>query len=97
MKLLNANLFSTVQGALRSGPHTNPPHHMGKALIFNGVVIMVVSSLVFLVQGRQVRKERDEQELKERNGDFLPQPRVEPDERELKNESNSTESSTIIN
>jgi hypothetical protein len=34
---------------------------MHRALIFNGASVVAISSLVFLVRGRQVRKELDEQ------------------------------------
>ncbi|GLB37685.1 putative MFS general substrate transporter [Lyophyllum shimeji] len=61
------NLFSVIfvlsEGALRAGPDADPPFNMRRALIFNGTIIMVSASLVFLLQGRQVRKERDEQKL----------------------------------
>ena len=50
-----------MQGALRAGPNANPPLNMRRALIFNGVVVMSCSSFVFLIQGRQARKELDEQ------------------------------------
>jgi FLVCR family MFS transporter 7 len=50
-----------VQGALRAGPDANPPLNMHKALIFNGVVVVSCSSLVFMIQGKQARKVLDEQ------------------------------------
>jgi len=61
------NLFGVVfvlsEGALRAGPDADPPLNMRRALIFNGSIIMASASLVFLLHGRQVRKERDEQRL----------------------------------
>jgi MFS transporter, FLVCR family, MFS-domain-containing protein 7 len=51
----------TVQGALRAGKNANPPLNMHKALIFTGVVVVACSSLVFVVQGKQARKELDEE------------------------------------
>jgi FLVCR family MFS transporter 7 len=52
-----------VQGALREGPDAHPPLNMRRALIFNGVFVMSCSALIFLVQGRQARKELDEQKI----------------------------------
>ncbi|KAF8070699.1 major facilitator superfamily domain-containing protein [Lyophyllum atratum] len=61
------NLFGVVfvlsEGALRAGPDANPPLNMRRALIFNGAIIAAAASLIFLLHGRQVRKERDEQRL----------------------------------
>ncbi|KAF5380571.1 hypothetical protein D9615_004653 [Tricholomella constricta] len=61
------NLFGVIfvlsEGALRAGPTANPPLNMHRALIFNGTIIMISASLIFLIHGRQVRKERDEQKL----------------------------------
>ncbi|KAG5639117.1 hypothetical protein H0H81_006706 [Sphagnurus paluster] len=54
-------IFVLVEGALRAGPQANPPLNMLRSLIFNGAIIMSSASLVFMLHGRQVRKERDEQ------------------------------------
>ncbi|RDB25138.1 Major facilitator superfamily domain-containing protein 7 [Hypsizygus marmoreus] len=56
-------MFVLAEAALRAGPDAHPPLNMRKALVLNGTVIMAFASLVFLLQGRQVRKERDEQKL----------------------------------
>ena len=52
-----------MQGALRGGPDADPPLNMRRALIFNGVIVATISSLVFFIQGRQARKELDEQKI----------------------------------
>jgi MFS transporter, FLVCR family, MFS-domain-containing protein 7 len=36
---------------------------MRRALIFNGVFVMSCSVLIFLIRGRQARKELDEQKI----------------------------------
>jgi hypothetical protein len=38
---------------------------MRRALIFNGAFVMSTSALVFLLKGKQVRKELDEQKLQQ--------------------------------
>jgi len=64
-----SNLFGTIflliQDALRAGPTASPPLNMRNALIFNGTFMMVIGSSVFLIQGKQVRKELDEQKHQE--------------------------------
>ncbi|KAG5647055.1 hypothetical protein DXG03_001425 [Asterophora parasitica] len=61
------NLFGVIfvlsEGALRASPSANPPLNMRRALVFHGTIIMASCCLVFLIHGRQVRKERDEQKL----------------------------------
>ncbi|KAJ7881071.1 major facilitator superfamily domain-containing protein [Mycena olivaceomarginata] len=54
-------IFVQAQGALRAGTNGSPPLNMHRALIFNGASVVAISSLIFLVRGRQVRKELDEQ------------------------------------
>jgi hypothetical protein len=51
----------TVQGALRAGAGANPPLNMHRALIFSGTFVLSAATLVFLVRGKQARKERDEE------------------------------------
>jgi FLVCR family MFS transporter 7 len=58
-------VYLLAQNALRAGPDANPPLNMHKALIFNGVFTIVCSSLVFLVKGKQARKELDEQKVQD--------------------------------
>jgi len=54
--------FILVQGALRDdGATANPPHNMHRAIIFNGITVLVASLLVFFLRGRQARRELDEQ------------------------------------
>ncbi|KAJ6468306.1 major facilitator superfamily domain-containing protein [Mycena sanguinolenta] len=52
--------FVQAQGALRAGANANPPLNMRRALIFNGTFVVASSSLIFLLRGKQVRKELDE-------------------------------------
>ncbi|KAF8650442.1 hypothetical protein AX16_005245 [Volvariella volvacea WC 439] len=54
-------IFIIVEGALRAGPDADPPLNMHRALIFNGVFVLISSLLVFFVTGKQVRRELDEQ------------------------------------
>lgn len=53
--------------ALRADERANPPLNMRRTLIFNGCVVLVSTMLVFLVRGKQVRKEKDEQMVKEKD------------------------------
>jgi MFS transporter, FLVCR family, MFS-domain-containing protein 7 len=55
----------TVEASLRAGPDANPPLNMKRALIFNGAFVMSVGASIFLLQGKQKRKEVDEQKLEE--------------------------------
>ncbi|KAF7330192.1 MFS general substrate transporter [Mycena venus] len=52
--------FVQAQGALRAGIDGNPPLNMRRALIFNGAFVVAVSLSVFVIRGKQVRKELDE-------------------------------------
>ncbi|TFK68705.1 MFS general substrate transporter [Pluteus cervinus] len=54
-------IFVLVGNALRAGPAANPPLNMHRALIFNGSLVLPVTSLIFLLRGKQVRKELDEE------------------------------------
>lgn len=56
---------SIVQGALRADENATPPLNMHRALIFNGSFIIVACSLVFFIQGNQVRKRSDEEKFRE--------------------------------
>jgi len=58
-------VFVLVQGALRASPAANPPQNMHTTIIFNGVWVSAVATLVFFLQGKQARRERDEQMYKE--------------------------------
>ena len=63
MKLtMRAQLAAT---ALRAGPNAHPPLNMLKALIFIGVLAMVICSSIFLLHGEQKRKLMDEEKFKE--------------------------------
>jgi len=58
------NLFTIVfvlsEGALRAGPDADPPLNMHRALIFHGAFILATASTIFLLRGKQARKELDE-------------------------------------
>ncbi|THH16733.1 hypothetical protein EW146_g3954 [Bondarzewia mesenterica] len=62
--LFFGNLFSIIfllsQGALRAQPTADPPLHMHRAIIFNAVFVAFAASLVFWLEGRQARREKDE-------------------------------------
>lgn len=51
--------------ALRAGSDAEPPLNMRRALIFNGAFVLVATSFVALLQGKQVRKHMDEIKLQE--------------------------------
>ncbi|KAJ7183293.1 major facilitator superfamily domain-containing protein [Mycena filopes] len=54
-------IFVQVQGALRAGTNGKPPLNMHRALIFNGAFVLAGSASVFILRGKQVRTELDEQ------------------------------------
>jgi len=54
-----------VLGALSAGPNASPPLNMKRSLIFMGVVVVTISSLVFFIRGEQKRKVLDERKLQE--------------------------------
>ncbi|TFY82793.1 hypothetical protein EWM64_g1222 [Hericium alpestre] len=62
------NLLSIVyllsQGALRAPSTASPPLNMHRAIIFNGAWVFASCWFVFLFNGRQARRERDERMLK---------------------------------
>jgi len=64
MFLSNIQVF----GALRAGPNASPPLNMKRSLIFMGVVVISLSSLIFFLRGEQRRKAMDEQKLRESIG-----------------------------
>jgi hypothetical protein len=66
-----------VEGALRAGPGANPPLNMRRALIFNGAVVMAISSTVFFLHGRQTRKQLDQEKL-QHSISLQARPRAEP-------------------
>ena len=55
----------TVGGAVRAGPDASPPLNLKNYLIFQGVVILVVCSTIFLLHGVQRRKAADEEKIQE--------------------------------
>ena len=56
-----------MQGALRASPAASPPQNMHATIIFNGVWASTVASLVFFLEGKQARRELDEQKREERD------------------------------
>jgi len=58
------NLFGIIfilsMNALRAGADADPPLNMRRALIFNGTFVLVATSVIFFMRGKQTRKERDE-------------------------------------
>ncbi|THG96796.1 hypothetical protein EW026_g5107 [Hermanssonia centrifuga] len=50
-----------VEGALRAGPDANPPNNMHRALIFQGALVCSAVVTIFALQGKQTRREMDEQ------------------------------------
>ncbi|KAF9464950.1 major facilitator superfamily domain-containing protein [Collybia nuda] len=60
---LCAFVFILSEGALRASPKADPPLNMRRALIFNGTIIMISAASVLFLQGRQARKELDEQKV----------------------------------
>jgi len=56
---LFAITFVLVEGALRASPTASPPLNMHKALIFNGVFIVLMCISVIFIRGTQVRREND--------------------------------------
>jgi len=51
--------FVLVEGALRAPATASPPLNMHKALMFNGVFIMLTCISIFSIRGTQVRREND--------------------------------------
>jgi FLVCR family MFS transporter 7 len=60
-------LSFAVQGALRASPAASPPQNMHATIIFNGVWASTVASLIFFLEGKQTRRELDEQMYEERD------------------------------
>jgi len=59
-------MFVLVQGALRASPAASPPQNMHTTIIFNGVWVFTIATLVFFLEGKQARRELDEQMYGER-------------------------------
>jgi len=56
-------IFVLSQQALRAGPDADPPLHLRRGSIFNGAWVLASALLVFLLHGKQVRKELDEEKF----------------------------------
>ena len=61
----HAYLIDSAEQALRAGPNAPHPNSMHRALQFNGIFVMAVGALVFLIKGSQERKRMDEEKAKE--------------------------------
>lgn len=48
-----------VESALRASPDANPPLNMKRAYVFQGIFVCICVSLVFLIEGKQVRRQQD--------------------------------------
>ncbi|KAI9057517.1 MFS general substrate transporter [Trametes sanguinea] len=55
-------IFVIVENALRAGPDANPPLNMRRAAIFQGVLVAIIILFVYLVEGKQTRRARDEEQ-----------------------------------
>jgi FLVCR family MFS transporter 7 len=64
-------IYIAVQGALRASPTASPPQNMHATFIFNGVWASAVATLVFFLEGKQARRERDEQMYEERDAEGM--------------------------
>jgi FLVCR family MFS transporter 7 len=54
-----------VEDALRAGPNAHPPLNMKRALIFQGVLALMITLLAFGIRGTQTRRVKDEAEAKD--------------------------------
>ncbi|KAJ8472940.1 hypothetical protein ONZ51_g8182 [Trametes cubensis] len=54
-------VFVLVENALRAGPDASPPLNMRRARIFQAALVAAVITFVYLVEGKQTRRERDEE------------------------------------
>ncbi|KIY44389.1 MFS general substrate transporter [Fistulina hepatica ATCC 64428] len=56
---LFAVIFILADGALRAGSEADPPLNMHRALLFQGVFIVITAAFILFVRGTQVRSEID--------------------------------------
>ncbi|KAI0370892.1 MFS general substrate transporter [Pilatotrama ljubarskyi] len=54
-------IFVLAEGALRAGPDANPPLNMHRAEILQGALVAGVIVFIYLVEGKQTRRARDEE------------------------------------
>jgi MFS transporter, FLVCR family, MFS-domain-containing protein 7 len=52
-------VFLAIENALRAGPSASPPLNMKNALLFQGVIILVVCLTILAIRGEQTRRGRD--------------------------------------
>ncbi|KAL1938967.1 hypothetical protein VTO73DRAFT_11120 [Trametes versicolor] len=61
----STNLFGLIfvlsEDALRAGPSASPPLNMHHAVIFQAVLVSAVITFIYLVEGKQTRRARDEE------------------------------------
>ncbi|KAI0334148.1 MFS general substrate transporter [Cubamyces sp. BRFM 1775] len=61
----STNLFGLVfvlaENALRAGPDASPPLNMRRARIFQASLVAAVITFVYLIEGKQTRREQDEE------------------------------------
>ncbi|KAI0799593.1 major facilitator superfamily domain-containing protein [Irpex lacteus] len=62
-------IFVLSENALRAGAGANPPFNMHRAIIFQGAFALATSMTVFALQGKQSRRELDEQRMQETKQD----------------------------
>ncbi|KAG8990590.1 hypothetical protein FRB90_001697 [Tulasnella sp. 427] len=55
-------LFVLLSGAFKAGPTANPPYNLRNQLIFHAACALSISPMALFIQGKQVRREMDEQE-----------------------------------
>ncbi len=46
---------------MRAGPSASPPLNMHRAVIFQAVLVSAVITFIYLVEGKQTRRARDEE------------------------------------
>ena len=63
--ILTTPPISPVEGALRAGQNANPPLNMHRAFIFQGALVTSVVAFVYLLEGKQTRRNLDEEKREE--------------------------------
>ena len=59
------NSTPLVEGALRAGENAHPPLNMHRAFIFQGALVTSVVAFVYLLEGKQTRRNLDEEKREE--------------------------------
>ena len=63
--LLTTPPISPVEGALRAGEDAHPALNMHRAFIFQGALVTSVVAFVYLLEGKQTRRNLDEEKREE--------------------------------